>query len=93
MLPGYAPASNGNGDEGLLVYSAASKDWAAVKSNDPRPKHVPVGTQRSFADRRWLAAVLRSEFTNAGELPLADDGSCTPSAWMLSSAFACDCTS
>jgi hypothetical protein len=71
MVPGYVPDCNGDGDAGLLMYSAASKGWAVLQSNDPRPEHVRVRPLHNFAVRRWLAAVLRSEYTSAGELPLA----------------------
>jgi hypothetical protein len=77
MVPGYAPSpgpeedafseedeeyrygSDGVGDEGLLMY-------AAVTHKDPRPHHVKNGGV--CPDRRWLAGVLRSEDTGAGEL-------------------------
>jgi hypothetical protein len=93
MVPGYAPACNSDGDEGMLMYSAASKGWAAVLRSDPRPNHVPARPTHRYADRRWLAAVLRSEYTSAGELPLACYGSCTANCWNSCSASRCGCTS
>jgi hypothetical protein len=73
MLPGYAPSPEEDkdhgggsvGDEGLLLYSAATQGWAAVTHNDPRPRHVM--NSGISPDRRWLAGVLRSEYTSAGE--------------------------
>jgi hypothetical protein len=73
MLPGYAPSPEEDkehgggsvGDEGLLMYSAATQGWAAVTHKDPRPQHVCNGC--IDPDRRWLAGVLRSEYTSAGE--------------------------
>uniref|UniRef100_A0A383VF78 Uncharacterized protein n=1 Tax=Tetradesmus obliquus TaxID=3088 RepID=A0A383VF78_TETOB len=67
LLPAYAPDCEGcTGDQGLLMYSAATHGWAPLQDDrDPRPDYVRA--EGIVAKRRWLAAVLRSEYTSAGE--------------------------
>lgn len=72
MVPGYIPDCRGIADEGLLMYSAATRGWAQVFGKDPRPQCVRVTGM--FPDRHWLAAVLRSEYTSASEVAAAGGG-------------------
>lgn len=71
LLPAYAPDCDGcTGDQGLLMYSAATHGWAPLQDDrDPRPDYVRA--EGIVAKRRWLAAVLRSKYTSAGEAAAA----------------------
>jgi hypothetical protein len=77
LLPAYAANPGVDNPSGMLLNSASAHGWAnANQSRDPIPDHVwpEAGEQ---PERRWLAAVVSSEHTNAGE--------CNCSLWLLHS--------